>query len=132
MINQVPQKFIVLSGDDSMTLPLMALGGKGIISVASNEIPAEMTKLASLCLQGDFAGARALHHRYLALMDINFVESNPLPVKAAMHLMGLLEPVWRLPLVAPKAENLFRIQGVLESLELTERTSVAAVASVAH
>jgi 4-hydroxy-tetrahydrodipicolinate synthase len=115
VINQVPERFLVLSGDDSMTLPLMALGGKGIISVAANEIPGEMTRIAQLCLRGDFAGARELHHRYLALMDINFIESNPLPVKAAMGLMGLLDPVFRLPMCPPKPENLKRIERALES-----------------
>jgi 4-hydroxy-tetrahydrodipicolinate synthase len=130
--NVVPDNFVILSGDDAITLPLFALGGKGVISVVSNEIPAEMAELCRHSLRGEFEQARAIHRRFLPLMEINFVESNPIPVKAAMALMGLLEPVWRLPLVAPKAENRFRIQGVLESLELTERTSVAAVASVAH
>ena len=82
-------------------------------------------------MAGDFAGARAIHRKYLPLMDINFVESNPIPVKAAMSLMGLLEPVWRLPLVAPKAENLQKIRAVLESLEILERVNVA-VASAAN
>ena len=88
VIHQAPQEFIVLSGDDAVTLPLMALGGRGVISVASNEIPAEMTQLAKLCLAGDFASARALQHKYLPLMEINFIESNPIPVKAALGLMG--------------------------------------------
>ncbi len=129
VINQVPEKFLVLSGDDSMTLPLMALGGKGIISVAGNEIPGEMTRLAQLCLEGDFTGARALHHRYLALMDINFIESNPLPVKAAMGLMGLLDPVFRLPMCAPKPESLKRIEKVLESAGLLQAVGSARVAN---
>ena len=132
LANAVPEDFVILSGDDAIALPLFALGGKGVISVASNEIPAEMAQLCRHGLRGEFEQARAIHRRFLPLMEINFVESNPIPVKAAMALMGLLDPVWRLPLVAPKAENLFRIQGVLESLELTERASVAAVASVAH
>ena len=101
-----------------------------MISVASNEIPAEMAQLCRLALRGDFGGARAIHRKYLPLMEINFVESNPIPVKAAMALMGLLEPVWRLPLVAPKAENLQRIRTVLEELDLTEGSRIAA-ASVA-
>jgi 4-hydroxy-tetrahydrodipicolinate synthase len=122
IIHQVPKDFIVLSGDDSMTLPLMALGGKGIISVAANEIPAEMTQLAQFCLKGDFAAARALHHRYLALMDINFVEANPIPVKTAMGLMGLLDPVFRLPMCLPKPENLTRIGNVLERMGLLQAT----------
>jgi 4-hydroxy-tetrahydrodipicolinate synthase len=122
IIHQVPKDFIVLSGDDSMSLPLMALGGKGIISVASNEIPAEMTQLAQFCLKGDFAAARELHHRYLPLMDINFVEANPIPVKTAMGLMGLLDPVFRLPMCLPKPENLTRIGNVLERMGLLQAT----------
>src|SRR5213082_3968816 len=121
ILNSVPDNFIVLSGDDAITLPLMALGGRGVISVVSNEIPAEMTKLTRLALQGDFAGAREIHRRYHPLMEINFVESNPIPVKAALAEMGLLKAVWRLPLVAPRAENQARIRGVLESLGLAER-----------
>ena len=118
IIQQVPESFTVLSGDDSITLPLIALGGRGVISVISNEIPAEMTQLAQLCLSGDFAGARKLQRKYLPLMDINFIESNPIPVKAAMALMGLLEPVYRLPMCPPKPENLARIEKVLESAGL--------------
>ena len=125
ILNAVPNHFLVLSGDDSITLPLIALGGRGVISVVSNEIPAEMTRLTKLCLEGDFSAARAVHRRYAPLMEINFVESNPIPVKAAMAEMGLLEPVWRLPLVPPKAENRARIRGVLESLGLAERSHVA-------
>jgi 4-hydroxy-tetrahydrodipicolinate synthase len=118
VIQQVPESFAVLSGDDSITLPLIALGGRGVISVASNEIPAEMTQLTQLCLAGDFAGARKLQRKYLPLMDINFIESNPIPVKAAMALMGLLEPVYRLPMCPPKPENLARIEKVLEGAGL--------------
>ena len=125
ILNLVPKDFLVLSGDDSLTLPLIALGGRGLISVASNEIPAEMTRLVQSALAGDFVEARRLHFQYLSLMDINFVESNPIPVKAALAEMGLLQPVWRLPLVAPKPENLARIRGVLESLNLAERVHVA-------
>ena len=125
ILNAVPDDFIVLSGDDAITLPVISLGGRGVISVVSNEIPAEMSQLTRLALQGDFAGARAIHRRYHALMEINFVESNPIPVKTAMAEMGLLEPVWRLPLVAPKAENQARICGVLESLGLIERAEAA-------
>ncbi len=118
ILNSVPDRFAVLSGDDAITLPLMALGGRGIISVVSNEIPAEMTKLAQSCLAGDFAAAREIHRRYLPLMEVNFVESNPIPVKAAMALMGLIEPVWRLPLVPPSAANQAKIENVLRSLSL--------------
>lgn len=126
ILNQVPDGFTVLSGDDAITLPLMALGGKGIISVVSNEIPAEMTQLAQFCLKGDFAGARALHRTYLPLMEVNFVESNPIPVKAAMGLMGLLEPVWRLPLVPPSPASLSKIEKVLQDLALLEPRKVHA------
>ena len=105
ILNLVPEGFIVLSGDDALTLPLAALGGRGIVSVASNEIPAEMTRLAHLCNKGNFTEARELHRKYLPLMDVNFIESSPIPVKAAMGLMGLLDPVWRLPMVAPKPES---------------------------
>jgi len=118
IIQQVPDSFAVLSGDDSITLPLVALGGRGVISVVSNEIPGEMTQLTQLCLSGDFAGARKLQRKYLPLMDINFIESNPIPVKAAMALMGLIEPVYRLPMCPPKPENLARIEKVLESAGL--------------
>jgi 4-hydroxy-tetrahydrodipicolinate synthase len=118
VIQQVPESFHVLSGDDAITLPLIALGGRGIISVVSNEIPGEMTELARLCLAGDFAGARKVQRKYLPLMEINFVEVNPIPVKAAMGLMGLLEPVFRLPMCPPKPESLAKIETVLESLGL--------------
>jgi 4-hydroxy-tetrahydrodipicolinate synthase len=121
ILNAVPEDFIVLSGDDAITLPVMALGGRGVISVVSNEIPAEMTELTRLALAGDFAGARVIHRRYHPLMEVNFVESNPIPVKAAMAEMGLLEPVWRLPLVPPKTENQARIRAVLETLGLVSR-----------
>ncbi|MGA2434836.1 MAG: 4-hydroxy-tetrahydrodipicolinate synthase [Bryobacteraceae bacterium] len=118
ILAQAPERFAVLSGDDALTLPAIALGGRGLISVASNEIPGEMAGLVRSCLSGDFAAARAFQRKYLRLMEINFIESNPIPVKAAMALMGLLEPVWRLPLVAPSAVNLAKIEKVLESLGL--------------
>ncbi len=132
ILNAVPDDFILLSGDDAITLPVISLGGRGVISVVSNEIPAEMSELTKLALQGDFAGARAIHRRYHPLMEINFVESNPIPVKAAMAEMGLLEPVWRLPLVPPKAENQARIRAVLESLKLVEDVRPAPVAERVH
>jgi 4-hydroxy-tetrahydrodipicolinate synthase len=125
VIQQVPDNFLVLSGDDALTLPIVAMGGKGIISVASNEIPAEMTRLAQLCVAGNFAEARVMQRKWLPLMEINFIETNPTPLKAAMAEMGLLEPVFRLPLVPPRAENLEKIRTVLESLALLERAHVA-------
>jgi 4-hydroxy-tetrahydrodipicolinate synthase len=118
VVHQVPERFNVLSGDDAITIPLIALGGRGIISVVSNEIPGEMTKLAQLAMAGDFAGARAMQRTWLPLMDVNFVESNPIPVKAAMAMMGLCEPVWRLPMTAPSAQNQGKIESVLESVGL--------------
>jgi 4-hydroxy-tetrahydrodipicolinate synthase len=125
VIQQVPEEFLVLSGDDSLTLPVTAMGGRGIISVASNEIPAYMTRLAQLCLAGNFAEARIMQRKWLPLLEVNFIETNPTPVKAAMAEMGLLEPVFRLPLVPPRPENLAKIRAVLESLALLERSKVA-------
>ena len=98
----VPPGFIVLSGDDVLTLPLMAVGGRGVISVASNEIPAEMAQMVEAAERDDFAAARAMHARILPLMQVNFIEANPVPVKAAMAAMGLLEEVYRLPMVPPR------------------------------
>lgn len=114
----VPDDFDVLSGDDSITVALAALGGRGVISVASNEIPGPMRALAQACLDGDFAAARRLQKQWLALMEVNFVESNPIPVKAALARMGLLEPVWRLPLVPPSAASMSRIEQVLSQTGL--------------
>jgi 4-hydroxy-tetrahydrodipicolinate synthase len=132
ILNIVPHDFIVFSGDDALTLPLMALGGRGVISVVSNEIPAEMSQLTRLALQGDIQQARKIHRLFHPLMEINFVESNPIPVKAAMAEMGLLEAVWRLPLVAPKAENRARIRAVLESLALVACSAATASAERVH
>lgn len=132
ILNVVPEGFMVLSGDDAITLPLMALGGRGVISVVANEIPGEMTRLTRLASSGDFAGAREIHRRYHPLMEINFVESNPIPVKAALAEMDLLEPVWRLPLVPPKAENRARIRAVLESLGLLQRETAAHARERSH
>lgn len=125
ILNCVPDGFLVLSGDDSLTLPLIALGGHGVISVVSNEIPAEMASLTRLALSGDFDQARQTHRRYHPLMEVNFIESNPIPVKCAMAEMALLEPRWRLPLVPPKPESRARIIAVLESLRLTAKTHAA-------
>ncbi|HEY2546750.1 MAG TPA: 4-hydroxy-tetrahydrodipicolinate synthase [Candidatus Acidoferrum sp.] len=133
ILNAVPEDFIVLSGDDAITLPIISLGGRGVISVVSNEIPAEMARLTRLALDGNFAAAREIHRRVHPLMEVNFVESNPGPVKAAMAQMGLLEAAWRLPLVAPKAENEARIRAVLESLGLAGSATVSReAATVAH
>ena len=114
----VPPDFIVLSGDDALTLPLMAVGGRGVISVVSNQIPAEMVRMVEAAARGDFAAARAVHNRILPLMQVNFVESNPIPVKAGMAAMGLLDEFYRLPMCPPKAESREKIHRVLKSLDL--------------
>lgn len=114
----VPKDFAVLSGDDAVTVPLIALGGVGVVSVASNEVPFAMSRLTSLCLEGDFPGAVEVHRRLHALMEINFIESNPGPVKAAMAMMGLLEPVYRLPVVGCRPETLRKVEKVLLDLGL--------------
>ena len=116
--NAVPDRFLVLSGDDAITLPLMAIGGRGVISVASNEVPAEMVRMVEAAERGDFAAARAVHRRMLPLMQVNFIESNPVPVKAAMAAMGLLDEAYRLPMCPPKAESREKILKVLKSLDL--------------
>ncbi len=125
VLASVPNNFAVLSGDDGITIPLMALGGRGLISVVSNEIPAEMTRIVQLCLANDFVAAREIHQRYFRLMEANFVETNPGPAKAAMALMGLLEPVFRLPIVAPKPENLAKIRSALEGVGLIQQVYAA-------
>jgi 4-hydroxy-tetrahydrodipicolinate synthase len=114
----VPPEFLVLSGDDALTLPVMAVGGRGIISVASNEIPGEMARMVELAESGDFAGARKMHNELLPLMQVNFVESSPIPVKAAMAMMGLLDEMYRLPLVGPRPASRERIAQVLRELGL--------------
>ena len=125
ILNEVPSTFTVLSGDDAVTIPLAALGGQGVISVVSNEIPGPMTQLAHACLKGDFEAARRVQARYLPLMNVNFVESNPIPVKAAMAMMGLLQPVYRLPLVPPSPASMSQIGKVLDSIGLLRGAQVA-------
>jgi 4-hydroxy-tetrahydrodipicolinate synthase len=120
----VPPEFIVLSGDDALTLPLMAVGGRGIISVASNEIPREMAQMVEAAERNDFAAARGIHARILPLMLVNFVESNPIPVKAAMAAMGLLEESYRLPMVAPRPASKEKILAVLQQLDLPKTALV--------
>jgi 4-hydroxy-tetrahydrodipicolinate synthase len=114
----VPPEFLVLSGDDAITLPLMAVGGRGVISVASNEVPREMAQMVEAAERGDFAAARKTHTALLPLMLINFVESNPGPVKVAMAAMGLLEEVYRLPMVPPRQDSRTKILNVLSELGL--------------
>ncbi len=114
IVARVPESFGVLAGDDAIALPLIALGGSGVISVVSNQIPGEFTELIRCALNGDFGTARRLQRKFQALMEINFVETSPGPVKFAMARMGLLEPVWRLPLVQPQRESQQKIDTVLE------------------
>jgi 4-hydroxy-tetrahydrodipicolinate synthase len=121
----VPESFIVLSGDDALTLPLMAVGGHGIISVISNEAPAEMARMVDLATGGDFNAARRIHHQLMPLMSANFVESNPIPVKAAMAAMGLLEEVYRLPIVPPLDASRQRILAALVAAHIFEAAGTA-------
>ena len=116
-----PERFTVLSGDDWLTLPLIAAGGDGLISVISNEVPAAMTALVHLLLSGNLEQAREWHYRLLPLMDANFLETNPAPVKAALSLMGRIQNVLRLPLL-PATEA--------TCVQLREALRVAGVPSV--
>jgi len=108
-----PDGFKVLSGDDALTLAVIALGGEGIVSVASNEVPDQMSRMTELALAGDWTAARALHYKLLPLMEGNFIESNPGPVKAAMALLGLLEEQLRLPLVPVQESTRARLKEIL-------------------
>ena len=112
----VPSDFSVLCGDDALALPLMAVGGRGVISVASNVVPDRMAKMVTAALDGDFGAARAEHTALLEFMNVNFIESNPIPVKAALAMLGLCQEVYRLPMVPPSAASRDRIRQVLESL----------------
>jgi 4-hydroxy-tetrahydrodipicolinate synthase len=116
--HSVPSDFIVMSGDDAITLPLMALGGHGVISVASNEVPAEMVQMVEAFERGALPDARHWHNKLLPIMQINFVESNPGPVKWAMAAMGLCEEVFRLPVVSPRPASQEKILGVMRDLGL--------------
>jgi 4-hydroxy-tetrahydrodipicolinate synthase len=125
--NAVPEGFLVFSGDDAITLPVIALGGVGIISVAANEIPHEMTEMTRAALNNDWLTARQIHRKYLPLMQANFLESNPLPVKAALAIMGKIEEVYRLPLVPMRRDTRARLQKVLADVGLTSKPATAAV-----
>jgi 4-hydroxy-tetrahydrodipicolinate synthase len=115
---RLPPDFIVLSGDDALALPSMAVGARGVISVASNEVPAQMARLVEAAERNDFAAAREIHTRFLPLMAVNFAEANPIPVKAALAMMGLIEEAYRLPMVPPRADVRERIGRVLGALGL--------------
>ncbi len=125
ILRERPANFCLLSGDDAVTLPLIALGAEGIVSVASNEIPDLMSQMTELALAGNWSDARALHYHLLPLMEINFIESSPGPVKAAMALMGLLEENFRLPLVPIQEKSRNRIREVISELGLLESSHAA-------
>ena len=118
VLKSVPADFLVLSGDDALTLPAMAVGARGVVSVASNEVPGEMVRMVEAAERNDFAAAREIHSRLLPLMLANFAESNPIPVKAAMAQMGLLEETYRLPMVPPRPETRERLARVLAAAAL--------------
>ncbi len=121
-----PEGFRVLSGDDSITFPLISLGAEGLISVASNEAPQLMTRLVDSALEGNWDVARALHFQLLPLMEVNFIESSPGPVKAALAMLGLIEENYRLPLVPVQEQTRTRIRQVLVELGLLKEASHAA------
>lgn len=122
LIRLRPEGFLVLSGDDSFTLPILALGGDGVISVVANEVPRQMRELVQAALRGDFATAREWHYKLLPLMNANFLEANPIPVKAALALMGLIEENYRLPLCPPSDATRTRLRQILQDLQLLSVT----------
>jgi 4-hydroxy-tetrahydrodipicolinate synthase len=129
VINTVPETFLVLSGDDAVTLPVIALGGVGVISVASNEIPREMSEMTRAALNNDWQTARALQHKYLPLMQANFVESSPLPVKAVLAMMGKIEEVYRLPLLPMRRDTRSKLQKIATDAGLISRPAAPPVAA---
>ena len=124
--NAMPEHFLVLSGDDAITLPVIALGGVGIISVASNEIPREMAEMTRAALGNDWDAARRIHRKYLALMQANFIESNPLPVKAVLAMMGRIEEVYRLPLLPMRRDTRSKLQKVVTDAGLITKPAAPA------
>ena len=125
--NAVPEHFAVLSGDDAVTLPLIALGGVGIISVASNEIPREMSEMTRAALNNDWETARRIHRKYLPLMLANFIESNPMPVKAVLAMMGKIEEVYRLPMLPMRRDTRSKLQKIAAEAGLISKPASAAV-----
>ena len=113
-INMVPETFLVFSGDDSVTLPVIALGGVGVVSVASNEIPHEMATMTRAALNNDWSTARSIHRKYLPLMQANFIESSPLPVKAVLAMMGKIEENYRLPLLPMRRDTRSKLQKIVD------------------
>ena len=126
--NSVPEHFRVFSGDDALTLPVIALGGVGIVSVASNEIPQQMAEMTRAALNNDWTTARQIHRKYLPLMQANFIESNPLPVKAVLAMMGRLEEVYRLPLLPMRRDTRSKLQRIATDAGLVSKTAAAAEA----
>src|ERR1043166_701723 len=126
ILRERPANFHVLSGDDAVTLALIALGAEGIVSVASNEVPDLMSRMTDLALDGNWDEARELHYRLLPLMETNFIESSPGPVKAAMAMMGLLEENFRLPLVPITEKSRARVREVLSELGVIQTATVTA------
>ena len=118
IINRVPASFRVLSGDDSMTLPLISVGGVGLISVASNELPAGLTRLTTACLENRWEEARRLNRELFALMKLNFIETSPAPLKAALAMMGKIKEVARLPIVPVRPETRDKLRAALRELKL--------------
>jgi 4-hydroxy-tetrahydrodipicolinate synthase len=118
MCNLVPEDFLVFSGDDAITLPVISLGGVGIISVASNEIPREMSDMTRFALTNEWDAARRIHRKYLPLMRANFIESNPSPVKAVLAMMGKIEEVYRLPIVPMRRETRSKLEKIAAEVEL--------------
>ena len=118
VFNHVPDSFLVFSGDDAITLPVISLGGVGIVSVVSNQIPHEMSELTNAALDGDLKRARSIHRKFLPLMQANFIESNPMPVKAILAMMGRIEEVYRLPMVQVKPETRARLEKVAQQVGL--------------
>ena len=121
----VPKRWFTEKLDDAVTLPIISLGGTGIISVVSNEIPREMAEMTRAALNNDWETARRLHRKYLPLMQANFIESNPIPVKAVLAMMGRIEENYRLPLVRMKPENRAKLEKIVQQLELEKMASVA-------
>jgi 4-hydroxy-tetrahydrodipicolinate synthase len=125
-INSVPETFLVFSGDDAVTLPVIALGGVGIISVASNEIPHEMATMTRAALANDWTSARTIHRKYLSLMQANFIESSPLPVKAVLAMMGKIEENYRLPLLPMRRDTRSKLQKIVMDVGLIARPAAPA------
>ncbi len=126
IINTVRPGFRVLAGDDSITLPLIGVGGVGVISVVSNEVPGPMAKIVRAALENRWDEARKINARYLPLMQANFIETSPIPVKAALAKMGLIEEVYRLPLVGMRPENRKKFEEVLQQVKLLKREKTPA------